>query len=96
MSDSYTIEDIELSQEEQEEIYNAGIPHILTPKIEKCRIHPQEEFEQLKKEIASQMGVEKFDEALKIKDWSKVNRELKDKYVKYVALCLDETMKNLQ
>ncbi len=54
-----------------------------------------EEYEQLKKEITRQMGAENFDEALKIKDWSKVDPEIQDKYVNYVASSLNETMKNL-
>lgn len=56
----------------------------------------KEEYEQIKKEIARQMGADNFDEALNMKDWSKVDPELEDKYVKYVASCLDKTMKNLQ
>ena len=55
----------------------------------------KEEYEQLKKEIVKQMGVENFDGALQKNDWSKVDPELKDKYKKYVVSCLTKTMKNL-
>ncbi len=56
----------------------------------------KQEIEELEKEIIRQMGAKDMTEAYLRGDWSKVDPEIRNKYVKYVVPRITETMKNLQ
>jgi len=49
----------------------------------------------IEKEIVRQMDVKSISEALLKGDWAKVDPEIRNKYVEYVASRLEETMKKL-
>ena len=53
------------------------------------------DIDEIKKEIARQMGVESFSQALEKKDWEKVDPENRKSYVEYVASRLAETMRGM-
>ena len=51
------------------------------------------DIDEIKKEIARQMGVESFSQALEKEDWKKVDPDIRKSYVEFVASRLAETMR---
>ena len=53
------------------------------------------EIDEIKKEIARQMGVESFSQALEKEDWEKVDPEIRKHNKKYVASCIAKTFRSM-